>query len=208
MVHRDTGFQARPISSLTKTAARQPAHTMSNTSGIGSRYPLIRSLSDGTLIDIRPITREDFDLEEAFVAGLSSESSYNRLHSTRRPDRREIERWTDFDTEREKAVIATTRANDTEPETMLGVARFVREDRTRNGEFAIVVGDHWKRCGVGAALISELISLARQDGIDELYGMTLSDNLGMQELANKFGFTARRPIGDPSLLRLSLTLAT
>ena len=162
-------------------------------------------LPDGTEATLRPITPGDFAIETAFVDGLSADTSFNRLFSTRHPDAREIARWTNVDPSREEALVVTSERDGAE--FMLGVARYVRDDDGPGAEFAIVIGDDWKRAGVGLALLCALIARARAAGVREMYGGTLSTNAAMIALGRRLGFAARRVIGEGTVTRLSLVLA-
>ena len=170
-----------------------------------SSIPRRWRLPDGTEATLRPITPGDFAIETAFVDGLSADTSFNRLFSTRHPDAREIARWTNVDPSREEALVVTSERDGAE--FMLGVARYVRDDDGPDAEFAIVVGDAWKRCGLGVALIGGVVALARAAGVRELYGTTLSTNGAMLALGRRLGFAARRVIGEGTVTRLSRRLA-
>jgi acetyltransferase len=162
-------------------------------------------LPNGTPAMLRRISALDFDIETEFVDGLSADTSYNRLFSTRHPGPLEIERWTNIDTSHEEALIVTGERDGAE--FMLGVARYVRDDTGPDAEFAIVIGDAWKRCGLGLVMISALVSLARAAGVRELYGTTLSTNAAMLALGLRLGFAARRDAGEGTVTRLGRRLA-
>ena len=48
----------------------------------------------------------DLAIHTSFVAGLSPQSSYARLLSSRKPDGEELRRWTDIDHADEEALVA------------------------------------------------------------------------------------------------------
>ena len=182
-----------------------PKAAMTSTADAPLFLPHHWALPNGLPATLRRISPGDFDIERDFVDGLSADTSYNRLFSTRHPGPREIERWTNIDTSREEALIVTGE-RDTR-EFMLGVARYVRDDAGPDAEFAIVVGDAWKRCGLGVVLIDGVIALARAAGVRELYGATLSTNEAMLALGRRLGFTARRVVGEGTVTRMARTLA-
>jgi acetyltransferase len=165
-----------------------------------ARWPLPGG-EEATLRHIRP---DDLAIETTFVDGLSAETGYNRLFSTRHPDETQIRRWTTVDPAREVALVVAVGRGDAE--RMLAVGRYVRDDAGPDAEFAVVVGDDWKRCGLGARLIEGLVERARRSGVRQLYGETLSTNVGMLALSRKLGFSARRVIGDSTVTRLALAL--
>ena len=146
------------------------------------------SASDGTLVTLRPIEARDFELEQAFVTGLSAATGYKRLLSSRRPSPDEIRRLTEIDPECEFAVIATTM--DVGKERQIGVARYVKERCSDEAEFAIVLNDDWQGRGLGTELLASLIAAARRRGVRRLFGTTMSENTEMLALARKLGFRA------------------
>lgn len=164
------------------------------------RWPL----PDGSGATLRRIAPEDLEIEVAFLAGLSPDTSYNRLFSTRHPGRDEVVRWTNVDLSHEEALVVTGERDGAE--FMRAVARYVRDDDGPDAEFAIVVGDAWKRCGLGRRLICGLVALARRAGVRELYGSTLSTNVGMLALGHRLGFASRRMVGDGAVTRLGKRL--
>jgi GNAT superfamily N-acetyltransferase len=73
-----------------------------------------------------------------------------------------------------------------------------------NAEFALVVGEYWRRKTLGAQLLMRLTRHARQAGALVLGGLMLADNDAMRQLAGKLGFALKRS-GDPTLLRFEAT---
>jgi len=163
-------------------------------------------LPDGRAATLRPIAANDFDMESVFLDGLSMETSFNRLFSTRHPSPEEIRRWTSVDPAREVAFVVTT-PDAQGAETMLAVGRAVHDDDGPDAEFALLVGDGVKRQGIGGRLLAVLVEAARARNVRTLYGSTLSTNAGMLGLGHRMGFAARREVGDPVVTRLSLRLS-
>ena len=162
-------------------------------------------LPDGRAATLRPIAPDDFDMESAFLDGLSMEAGYNRLFSTRRPSPEEIRRWTTVDPAREVAFVVTT-PDARGAETMLAVGRAVHDDDGPDAEFALLAGDGARRQGIGARLLAALVDASRARGVRTLYGTTLSTNAAMLALGLRAGFAARREVGDSVVTRLSLAL--
>ena len=160
---------------------------------------------DGTAVTIRPITAADFDLEREFVDGLSSATGYQRLMSARRPSAAEIRRFTDIDTARELALIATTTVGGRERQ--MGVARYVKdESMPGDAEFAIVLADAWQGRGLGSKLLASLLSAARANGVRRVLATTLATNEGMLALARRLGFTLERNAASATITNLTLEL--
>ena len=53
-----------------------------------------------------------------------------------------------------------------------------------------VIADEWQHKGWGKALLTQLISSARQNGVRQLHSLELADNTMMRELANEVGMSA------------------
>lgn len=161
----------------------------------------------GTSVTLRPLRPEDRDIELAFVAGLSAETRHNRLLGGAIAITREyIERLVTVDYSRDMALAATAMLDE---ETLIGVARYVRDAAGKGGgdaaEFAIVVADAWQGRGIGGRMLGRLIEVARRRGLKRLYGDILAVNRPMLELARKLGFKLGRH-EDPTLTRASLDL--
>lgn len=182
----------RPLVQYRKTGQRENRMT--------SEEPWITR--DGAPLTIRPIAATDFEIEKAFIAGLSLETGYRRLLSPRKPQDDEIHRFTAIDPTRELAWIAVAETDGRE--TMCGVARYVRDGA--HAEWAIVLADAWQRRGLGDKLLRKLIDSARAAGIEVLSDVTFSTNAGMQALARTLGFTLSREPGDATLTRMTLHL--
>lgn len=90
-------------------------------------------------------------------------------------------------------------------ETLIGVARYVRDKDGKSAEFAIVVADAWHGRGIGSRLLGKLADVARGRGLKQLYGDILGMNRPMLHLVRKLGFTLERH-EDPTLTRASLSL--
>ena len=160
---------------------------------------------DGKPVTIRPIRAADFELERAFVDGLSNATGYQRLMSTRRLSDEEVRRFTDIDPERELALIATTPIDG--KERQIGVARYVMDERSPGeAEFAIVLADEWQHCGLGTRLLGSLVDAARARGLRRLVATTQSTNNGMLALARRLGFRLALNPASAAITDLTLDL--
>lgn len=162
-------------------------------------------LRDGTPVHIRAIQATDLELHRSFVSSLSVMTRYQRLMSGRTLLPGELERLTDVDRTREMALIAVTNVHGVAQE--LGVARCIRDaEDPRISEFAIVVGDAWRRHGLGRLLLHRLMESAADAGQEVLTGLTLSTNGPLLALARQLGFSARREEGDATVTRIDFQL--
>jgi acetyltransferase len=159
----------------------------------------------GQAVTLRPLRREDLDIEHAFVSGLSPETRHNRLlggaiHITKEY----IERLTTVDLSRDMALAATLMLEDRE--VLIGVARYVRDADASGCEFAIVIADAWQARGIGRRLMEKLIGIAKGRRLEQMYGDVLSTNQSMLDFCRKLGFTAKHVPGDATVTRVTLQL--
>jgi acetyltransferase len=159
----------------------------------------IERLRDGTEVKIRPIRPEDAEKETEFITELSDESRYLRFLSLVRHVTPEmIARFTQIDYDREMALIATRREEGRE--SIIAVARYVRDPNPVSAEFAIVVADRAQRKGLASKLMGRLMTHARWAGIERLRGLVLASNGSMLELMDRLGFEIFPATDDPSLV--------
>ncbi len=159
----------------------------------------------GQAVALRPLRREDIDIEAAFLSGLSPESRHNRLLGGMIKITREyLERLTTVDFSRDMALAAVLMIEDRE--VLIGVARYVLEPEGRACEFALVVADAWQGRGIGRRMMAKLIAVARARGLQRIYGDVLAMNRPMIEFCNRLGFTLSRHPDDPTVTRATLQL--
>jgi acetyltransferase len=111
-------------------------------------------------------------------------------------------RFTQNDYDRELGLMAI--AQPPSPEVMMGVTRLVMDADRQKGEFAIIVGDPWQGKGLGPKLMEQLIAIARDQGLQLLYGDVLAQNKPMLEMAKKMGFHLNRLADDVVRIEMKL----
>ncbi len=162
-------------------------------------------LPDGRDIVIRPIRPEDAEIEDTFVRNLSPQSKYFRfMHAVQELTPEMLVRFTQIDYDREMAFVATIDNNGQEAE--IAVGRYVSNPDGRSCEIALVVGDEWRRKGIGMRILIALMEVAKMAGLQSMEGEVLTDNTGMLSLARKMGFSVRPLPDDPSTLFISKSL--
>lgn len=148
------------------------------------------TLRDGSLVTIRPICKEDIELERRFISELSPEARrYRFLYTIATPSEALLQRLTDIDVRREAALIAVTEENGAARE--VGVARFSRMPDGR-AEVAVTVSDDWRNRGLATLLMQRLTEIARDRGIRALYSIDAGGNESMRRFATALGFE-RKP---------------
>ncbi len=162
-------------------------------------------LPDGTNIIIRPIRPEDADLEQTFVRGLSDEAKYFRFMETiQELTPSMLVRFTQIDYDTEMALMAVTEVAGQEIE--LGIARYAINPDGVSCEFALVVADQWQGKGVAHKLMTSLMDVARDRGLERMEGEVLRANQPMLKLVTRLGFEIKTNEEDDSVKRVSKTL--
>lgn len=159
-----------------------------------SQYISKIALKDGKLVKIRPIRPEDEPLVLSFCKGLSQQSVYLRFfHSISYQSLISHERLTRIcfvDYNQEIALVASYLNPDTDEKQILAIARLSRvHGNTEQAELGLLVKDSYQRQGLGTLLGQELLKIAKKEGIKTIIAEILPDNLGMQNLCRKLGFT-------------------
>jgi acetyltransferase len=161
--------------------------------------------ADGTRVLLRPLRPADLDRELAFIAGLSGETLYQRLHySASGADSEQVARLLDLDYVDQCAIGALV---GTPPEdSIIGVSRYAREDGGDTAECAIVVTDAWHGRGVGTELMRSLGQAARRQGIRWFVGSSLADNQRIHDWARRFGFAVHTEPNSGGKVQIMLDL--
>src|SRR5690606_30007459 len=138
-----------------------------------------RQMRDGREWMFRPIRPEDAEPLQEFVRNLSDESRYMRFVSMLRElTPRMLARYTRIDYHRELALVATIQEPNPEHrghlrERIIGFAHYLPNADGRGAEYALVIGDEWQRCGLGAQLMRALIEAAQEQGLTYIDGLVL-----------------------------------
>ena len=101
-----------------------------------------------------------------------------------------LARFTQIDYDREIALVAID--EDSETDSMLGVARIIGDPDGKTGEFAVLVGDAWQGQGIGSNLLEKCLSIAEKRGFKAVHGIVLRENRNMLALGKKLGFEIKR----------------
>jgi len=81
-------------------------------------------------------------------------------------------------------------------ERILAIARLVKIHGTNDADFAVVVSDAFQGRGLGEALLTHLIAVARAERLDRVIGVVHPENTAMLRLCKKVGFTLTKPVGE------------
>lgn len=151
---------------------------------------------------LRPIRPEDADAHAAMLSRFTPEDMRFRFFSPMKQlPIEQIVRLTDIDYMREMAVIVVHEASG----QTAGVARLVRNDTDgKSAEFAVAVDKSFKKFGLGTVLMQSVIAWGKANGVQEIVGQILSDNVPMLAFIKRLGFTLQRMPDEPDVMEARL----
>lgn len=190
--------EALPSSNTTVSAQSDAA---------GNQGSSIETLRDGTQAVIRPIHKQDIELERRFIETLSPRSRRFRfLSSINSPRETLLQQLTDINPDTDAAFVALITVDAEQRE--IGVARFSAQPDGKDCEFAVTVSDEWQNKGLGSLLMKRLIAVARARGIESMHSSDASDNDMMRNFAEHLHFDHRRDPEDATQVLYSVNLQT
>jgi acetyltransferase len=168
-----------------------------------NQYETSWLLKDGTPVLLRPMIPEDEKLVEGLLRNCSEETLYFRYFRVLKSFPHSfLLRFTQNDYDRELGLAAI--GVPPGPEVMMGVSRLVMTPERDLAEFAIIVADPWHGKGLGEKLIEEIIKIARDYGVKNLWGEIMASNEPMLGLVRKLGFNVREAV--ELMRRVEMTL--
>lgn len=161
-------------------------------------------LSDGRTLRLRPIRPEDEPGYQEIFRSLSPEQVRLRFHHSMKVLSHDMAaRLTQIDYDREMAFVLV----EAEPESvplLCGSVRVSADPDREKGEFAVLVRSDRIGKGLGTLLMRKIVDYSRDQGIGEIYGDVLAENLPMLAVCRKLGFRREGVPGEPGVYRLSL----
>jgi len=153
-------------------------------------------MKDGRQVTIRPIRAEDELPMVEFHKALSDGTVYRRYFRAQRLESRvaheRLFRKCFVDYDREVALVAEHRNEDSGVSELLGVGRLVRQADDAEAELTVVITDRCQEMGLGTELVRRLIEVAKCEGIRRIKAEILSENTAMVKLAKHFHFDCVR----------------
>jgi GNAT superfamily N-acetyltransferase len=147
------------------------------------------TLRDGTVVVVRPQTREDRQHLADFFARLSPRSRYQRFFTGMPPKlpSRMLDTLSDVDGDRHVGLVAVGGGR------ILGTARYLRRaDAPAVADIAFTVADEVHGRGLGGLLMRELQAHARPRGIKRFVFDVLATNDAALAVARSLGATLTR----------------
>lgn len=152
-------------------------------------WRVVRHLTDGTPVTIRPITSDDRDdLRRAFLETSATTRYLRFLGIVSELTEAMLTYLTEVDQQNHVALVATITSPDLKTERGVGIARLIRAtDDPHVAEAAITVTDAVQRQGVGTALAIELARAARHLGVLVIRAEVFEGNDAMRRILEAAG---------------------
>jgi len=148
----------------------------------------------GVEVTIRPIRPEDEPLMVNFHKTLSDRSVHLRYFGLVSLEKRimheRLRRVCFIDYDREIALVADLKNRDGTHQ-ILGVGRLIKEHRTDEAEFAVLVSDPWQGKGFGSELLKLLVQIGRKEHLRRIIGRISPENTTMKTVSEQVGFRLR-----------------
>ncbi len=148
-------------------------------------------IADGTQVFLRPVKITDEDAMRDFFYSLSPASVYHRFFQPIKsmPHARAMP-MVSIDYNKDMALVATV--EDVAGEKIIGIGRYMRGSKEDEmAEVAFMVRDEWQNRGMGRALLSSLIDIAKSCGIKGFVASVLHDNKQMMSVFHASGYAIR-----------------
>lgn len=162
---------------------------------------------NGQPVLVRPIRPEDEPIFMEFNRGLSDVTVFQRflqpLEISRLVAHEQLTRSCFVDYATEIPLVAVIK-NDGKS-SIVGVARLRRIQGGREGRFSLLIADAWQHKGIGRRLMEMLVDVAREEDLDGVGAPMLAENMRMQAICRKLGFTLSAS-PDEGLVRADLRL--
>jgi acetyltransferase len=158
------------------------------------------NLADQTFI-LRPIRPMDANAYSVMLEHTSPADIRARFFGQTKLSDATVVRMTHIDYEREMAFVAT----DVE-EQIIGVARLAIDDTRESGDFGLLVRSDCQRIGLGRTLLRKLVDFAKAQGLKEVHGSVLPDNIKMLNFCRKIDFAIMTAPEGTGLRQIKLLL--
>jgi len=189
------------VAYLTSARARPVVAPGSEGAPSAGTLPHRQYVLNGTAVTVRPINRDDRELEANFVRHLSTEARYKRFMVTLRelPEAK-LKYLTEVDQIDHVALVAVTQRDG--GTVLLGVVRYVIDTTHTNCEFAIAIDDAWQGSGLAGILMHALMDIARGRGLKTMEGIVLATNARMLKFTRQLGFNGTRDPEERDVVRV------
>jgi RimJ/RimL family protein N-acetyltransferase len=176
-------------------------------SGDDTAFSQQTTLRDGTPVTIRVMRPDDRDRLVAAFGKLDADSIYTRFFSFRKElPESAFKRIAEIDFVRLAGLVVTIGTG--ADETIIGAAHYVattRPDAPKTAEVAFTVEEDYQGQGLAGKLLSTLVDIARQHGIDRFEADVLAGNASMLKVFERSGLPLTKA-RDGGVIHLEMAL--
>ncbi len=161
-------------------------------------------LKDGSDIFIRPIRPDDEPLMKEMFYSFSEQTVYLRYHGILKsmPHNR-LQVFCNIDYETEMTLVATIGTAGSEE--VVAVGCYMADPARHGAELAFAVRDDWQRKGLGTALFTRLVDIARAAGVRHFQADVLIANSGMLKIFHRCGLNIKTTMNN-GVVHVDMTL--
>lgn len=167
-----------------------------------SNYVLKTELNNQKQVILRPIRPEDEPLIVQFHHDLSEKSVRQRylefISLDQRVTHERLIRICFNDYDREWALVAEV--VNFQQKQIVGVGRLSRIPGTTYAQLTLAIIDAYHYQGLGTQFITQLLKIANQENIEQVYANILAENEGMLKICQRQGFKLT-PLPDPEIIQ-------
>jgi acyl-CoA hydrolase/RimJ/RimL family protein N-acetyltransferase len=153
-------------------------------------------IADGTQVFFRPVKTTDEEAMRNFFYSLSPESVYHRFFQpVKSMPHSRVMPLVSIDYDKDMAVVATVQ--DVAGDKIIGVGRYMRNSREEKfAEVAFLVRDAWQNRGMGRALLTSLVDIAKARGVEGFVATVLHENKQMMGVFHSSGYSVKTTFED------------
>jgi acetyltransferase len=160
-------------------------------------------VKDGWRVLVRPIRPDDEPLIHAFLRHVTAQDLRLRFFAAMKEFSHEfIARLTQLDYARAMAFVAF----DETTNDMVGVVRIHSDSIYETGEYAILLRSDLKGRGLGWALMQLIIEYAKSEGLKQISGDVLQENIVMLNMCRDLGFEIKTSPVEHDICEVKLNL--
>jgi acetyltransferase len=161
----------------------------------------------GETFVIRPIRPEDEPAMVRFHETISEKSVYLRyfraFQLSQRVEHERLTRICFVDYDRDIALVIERDNPKIGKKDIVAAGRLTKARLTNEAEFALLVTDGLQGRGIGTELLTRLLDIGRDEGLETVTAFMLGENLGMRKVCEQLGFTFTR---DGEVIKASIGL--
>jgi RimJ/RimL family protein N-acetyltransferase len=155
-------------------------------------YSTHETLRDGRVVTIRALRPDDRSGMLSAFGRVSAQSLYRRFFGPKRGlTEKETDYFVNVDFVMHVALVAVI--DEGGQATIIGAGRYIVVEPGK-AEVAFAIIDQYQGHGIGTALLRNLVSIARESGLQQLVAEVLPENAPMLALFRKWGFGVSKSV--------------